>query len=148
MSSRYVNYFVEAYPLYSKKVKQIQTRVEEVCKICKIKPPQEYIFSPQMKMYLPPENILPKSKVILTAKNELSFKAKQGETLNIFFLNVVNALDMKSFVQEKYKINKKEIFEVIYHNEKLWIKTAYKMATPTKLIRLNDVEYHNKEAKT
>ena len=101
-----------------------------------------------MKMYLPPENILPGSKVILTAKNELSFKTKQGETLNIFFLNVVNALDMKSFVQEKYKISKKEILEVIYHNEKLWIKTAYKMVTPTKLIRLNDVEYHNKEGKT
>ncbi len=148
MNPKYVNYFVEAYPLYSKHFKKIQTRVEEVCKICKIKTPAEYKFSQQMKMYLPPENILSNSKVILTSKNELSFKTKQGETLNTFFLNVVNALDMKSFVQEKYKISKKEILEVIYHNEKLWIKTAYKMVTPTKLIRLNDVEYHNREEKT
>ena len=51
-------------------------------------------------------------------------------------------MDIKRFWVEEYKFDKREIKEIIYYKRRLRAKTKFRVVTPAKLIRLNDLEYY------
>ena len=138
----YYSYFEEEFFLYYEYREKVEQKIAEVCQKLNIKRPKEIIFGERGLLILTPEDMLPGCNIKCNKNGEIKLTTKDAIRTNSFFYRAVSALDIKRFWVEEYKFDKREIKEIIYYKRCLRAKTKFRVVTPAKLIRLNDLEYY------